>query len=267
MAHFHVLTSGRPAANRIEVRRIPIHDVVDALRLGLQDFLERPSHYFIAALLYPFIGLALFVWASHGSAMHLLYPMATGLTLIGPIATLGLYEISRRREGGRDADWRHAFGVVFSPATPSIAAVGLWLLVLFLGWIRVAAVIFDATLGGADYAEFGNLLEDVLTTRRGLALVVFGNLVGLAFAIVTLCTTVIAFPLLLDRDVGALAAMLASVYAVARNPVPLMAWGLIVAGLLLLGALPALVGLIVVLPVLGHATWHLYRKLVPPVPA
>lgn len=122
----------------------------------------------------------------------------------------------------------------------------MWLLVLFLGWIRVAAAIFDATLGGTDSAEFASLLDDALMTRRGLVLVVFGNLAGLAFAIVTLCTTVIAFPLLLDRDVGALAAILASAYAEARNPVPLMAWGLIVVGLLLLGALPALAGLIIV---------------------
>ncbi len=118
-------------------------------------------------------------------------------------------------------------------------------------------------MGGANHASFGGLIGEVLTTRRGLALIVLGNLAGLAFAMATLCTTVIAFPLLLDRDVGALAAVLASAYAVATNPVPLMTWGLVVAVLMFLVALPALVGLIVVLPVLGHATWHLYRKLVP----
>jgi uncharacterized membrane protein len=267
LARFHVLTSGRPVANRIELRQIAIRDVFDALRMGLQDFLEKPSHYVLAVILYPVIGLALFLWASHGNALHLIYPMVGGFTLIGPIAALGLYEISRRREAGRDASWRHAFAVLLSPAIPSITAMGVWLLVLFLGWIRVAAAIFDATFGGVAYAEFGSLLDDVLTTRRGLTLVVLGNLAGLMFALVTLCTTVIAFPLLLDRDVGALAAALASACAVARNPVPLMTWGLIVAGLMFLGALPALVGLIVVLPVLGHATWHLYRKLVPDIGA
>jgi uncharacterized membrane protein len=265
MAHFHVLTSGRPVANRIAVRRIAISDVLGALRAGYDDFVAQPSFYVFAVLLYPFmaLALALFVWASNGSHLHLIYPLVTGFALLGPVAAIGLYEVSRRREAGLDPGWRQVFSVARSPALPAIAAVALWLLVLFLSWIWVAGAIYHATFGDADYAAFGAMLGDVLSTPRGLILIVLGNLAGLGFAVVTLCTTVIAFPLLLDRDVGALAAVLASAVTVARNPLPMMAWALIVVTLLLLGALVLLVGLVVVLPVLGHATWHLYRRIVP----
>lgn len=263
MAQFHVLAPGEATAEPIEVRRIEVADVLDALRAGWDDFMARPSHYAFVVVLYPVIGLTMFAWVARGNALHLIYPLVSGFALLGPVAALGLYEISRRRERGLDTAWSHAFAVTSSRAILSIAAVGLWLLVLFGAWITVAGIIYQATFGGVAYTGIGALVRDVLTTPHGWALIVVGNVVGFVFAVVTLCTTVVAFPLLLDRDVGALAAVRTSARAVAVNPVPMMAWGLIVAVGMVLGALPVLLGLVLVLPILGHATWHIYRKVVP----
>ena len=263
MAQSDGLTSGEAASEPIEVRRIEVADVLDALRAGLDDFMARPSHYAFVVVVYPVIGLAMFAWVARGSALHLIYPLVSGFALLGPVAALGLYEISRRRERGLDTAWSHAFAVTGSPAIPAIAAVGLWLLVLFGAWILVAGLIYDATFGGVAQTSLRGLAADVLTTPSGWMMLLVGNAVGFLFALLALCTTVVAFPLLLDREVGAIAAVRTSARAVARSPGPLMVWGLIVAGSMFLGAVPALIGLIVVLPVLGHATWHIYRKVVP----
>lgn len=263
MSNFHVLTSGTAQSQAIEVRVIKLADVFDALKSGWNDFLQKPSHYAFIVIVYPVIGFALFFWASRGNALQLIYPLISGFALIGPIAALGLYEISRRLERHEEVTWKDAFSVVRSPALPSILAAGVGLLILFLLWIFTAEFIYARTFGDASYTSIGAFISDVLTTSRGWALIIFGNAAGFVFAVITLCTTVVTFPLLLDRDIGTIAAVQTSLRAVQTNPVPLFGWGLIVAGLLVLGALPGLVGLIVVLPVLGHATWHIYRKLIP----
>ena len=263
MSNFHVLTAGTAQSQAIEVRVIKLSDVFDALKSGWNDFVQKPSHYAFIVLVYPVIGFGLFFWASRGDALQLIYPLISGFALIGPIAALGLYEISRRQERNQEASWKDAFAVVRSPAIPSIIAAGVGLLILFLLWIYTAEFIYAATFGDAEYSSIGAFVNDVLTTGRGWELIIFGNAAGFIFAVITLCTTVVTFPLLLDKDVGTIAAVKTSLRAVQTNPVPLFGWGLIVAALLVLGALPGLVGLIVVLPVLGHATWHIYRKLVP----
>lgn len=255
--------SGRLAEERgPEIRRMTRTDVFDALRLGLDDFRARPSHYAFVAVVYPVIGLALFTWASRGDALQLIYPLVAGFALVGPIAALGPYEISRRREQGLDASWGHALDVFRSPALPALAAVGLLLLVLFGAWIAAAQAIYVWALGPEGPESLPALLREVFGTARGWTMLVVGNLVGFLFALTALCVSVVSLPLLLDRDGGAAVAIATSVRVVRRNPGPMLLWGLIVAGLLVLGAIPALAGLIVVLPVLGHATWHIYRKAV-----
>jgi uncharacterized membrane protein len=170
--------------------------------------------------------------------------------------------MSRRREQGVDISWADAFGVVRAPAFGAILVLGLALLAIFLLWLAAAYAIYLVTLGPESPASIGAFAGDVLTTGAGWTMIVVGVGVGLLFALLVLAISVVSFPLLLDRDVGLPVAVATSVHAVLANPGPMAAWGLIVASGLVVGSIPVLLGLIIVMPVLGHATWHLYRKVV-----
>jgi uncharacterized membrane protein len=264
MAQFHVLT---PADDRTAdlptIRRIGFSDLREALQQGWDDFKIWPTHAVFLCIIYPIVGLVLGGMALGYSVLPLLFPLATGFALLGPVAALMMYELSRRRELGEPPSIRAALGVIRSPGFPAIVAIGLMLMGLFLLWLGVARQLYQSLFGVyAAPDAIGPFLRQVFSTEEGWKLIVYGNAIGFVFALVAFCLTVISFPMLLDRDVGAATALFTSVRAVAANPVVMAAWGLIVAVLLVLGSLPAFIGLAVVMPVLGHATWHLYRKLV-----
>lgn len=225
MTAFHVMAGASGEFTRPEVRRISIADLVDVLKSGLDDFKEKPSHYVFICLMYPIAGVFLVAWSSGANLLPLIYPLMSGFALIGPIAAIGLYEISRRREQGLDSSWRHALEVRHSPAMPSILAVGVMLFVLFVAWLIVAQHLYTTTFDAAGPASISTFLSDVFTTPQGLSLMIWGNLAGFVFAVIVLATTVVAFPLLLDRDVGAVAAVDASIRATLANPVPVALWG------------------------------------------
>jgi uncharacterized membrane protein len=246
------------------VRRITPRDLVDALAKGFDDFTAMPTHALFVSLIYPIAGLIIAIAASGTNLLWLFYPMATGFALIGPVAAVGLYELSRRREQGLATDWSHAFDLLQAESFRSIAALGLVLLLLFGIWIAVAQTIYWAYFGYAVPESVDAFVRQVLTTDAGHRMILVGNAVGFLFAVVAFAISVVAFPLLIDRRVSAAAAAATSIKAVARNPITMALWGLIVAVALLLGSLPFFVGLAIVVPVLGHATWHLYRKVVVP---
>ncbi|WEK04119.1 MAG: DUF2189 domain-containing protein [Candidatus Devosia phytovorans] len=264
MSNFHILAGAGDKLDMPVINQITLGDLGDALRKGLSDFAEKPSHYVMLVLIYPIIGIVLTVWMDGYHTWPLLYPLIGGFALIGPFAALGLYEISRRREQGLDTSWSHAFEVLRSPAIGSIAVVGVLLFALFTLWLTGAQALYESVFGSTTPDTLNGLMAQVFTQRGGMTLLLAGSLLGAAFALVTLCTTVIAFPLLLDRDVGAFVAVETSFRAVIANPIPMLAWGVIVGAGLFLGSLPLFVGLAVVIPIFGHATWHLYRKLVEP---
>lgn len=265
MTHFHVYAGASGQIEQGAVRTIGFADLADALRRGFDDFRARPSHLIFLGLIYPVAGVFLASMTAGRDTFQLLYPLASGFALLGPFAALGLYEISRRRELGLDTSWRHAFAVLRSPAIPSIAAVGALLVALFLCWLLAANTLYLWAFGDTPSASLGALVRETLTTSQGMTFLILGNALGFVFAVIVLCTTVIAFPLLIDRDVGAAGAVETSVRAVIANPGAMAVWGIIVAAGLLLGSLPLFAGLAVVVPVLGHATWHLYRKVIEPV--
>ena len=262
MPQAHVIIGATDSSAAPQIRKIGVADLKYALTRGLDDFLAMPSHAVFLCLIYPIIGLALARMAMGSNVLPLLFPIAAGFALVGPFAALGLYEMSRRREAGLDVAWKHALDVFRSPSIGAIAVLGLMLVAIFLVWVAVAQAIYVAYFGYTPAAAMGDFFHEVLTTPAGWGLIVVGNGVGFLFAVLALTLTVVSFPLLLDRDVGVATAILTSVRAVLANPVPMAMWGFIVAALLAIGSLPVLLGLTVVLPVLGHATWHLYRKAV-----
>ena len=262
MATFHVMAGPGDMAPHLTVRRIGLSDVWDALARGFDDFRAKPSHYVFLSLIYPICGVVLVTWSSGANMLPLIFPLVAGFALLGPVFAIGLYEISRRRERGMDTSWRHALDVRHSPALPSILAVGAMLLALFVAWLVFAQMLYTSLFGAEPPQSLALFLASVFSSENGLLLMLAGNAIGFCFALVVLATTVIAFPLMLDRDVGAVAAIETSLRATLMNPVPIACWGLIVAALLVVGTIPIFVGLAVIMPILGHATWHLYRKLV-----
>jgi uncharacterized membrane protein len=259
---FHVYFGPEALAATPRVRRIGPEDCFSALKEGLDDFFSMPTYPLFVGLFYAVAGIALFAMTSLGNALHLAFPLAAGFALIGPFVAIGLYEMSRRRERGLVVRGRDAFTVLRSPALPSILAFGLLLLAIFAAWIFAAELIYVSLYGPNPPAGAIPFLQDVLSTSRGWALIALGGLVGFCFAAIALAISVVSFPLMLDRDLGLVPALEASLRVTRANPLAVAFWGLIVAVGLVLGSLPAFFGLAVVIPVLGHATWRLYRKAV-----
>jgi uncharacterized membrane protein len=252
------LSSDTPA-----IRRVGPADIRKALEAGLDDFRANPTHLVFLGLIYPIV---LFVAARVilGAGLpQLLFPLVSGCALLGPLFAVGLYEMSRRREAGRtDVHWTQAFDIFKAPALGSIALLGIVLMAVFLVWLYVAMALYERTLGGMGAGSFGELVRLAFATSEGWTLIVLGNAIGFLFAVGVLMISVVSFPMILDRNVSVPTAVVTSVRAVLANPRVMALWGLVVVVGLVLGALPAFAGLAVVIPVLGHATWHLYRRTV-----
>jgi len=255
-------TEEATAASPPTVRRIALSDLRDALAHGFDDFKAFRTDVIFLCIVYALAGLVLARAAFNQDMLPLLFPLASGFALVGPVAAVGLYEMSRRREQGLKVSWASAFGTVGSPSFGAILVLGLLLLVVFLLWLAAAQAIYALTLGPEPPASLSAFLNDVLTTSAGWSMIIVGVGVGFLFAVAVLAVSVVSFPLLLDRDVGLGKAVATSLRAVKANPGPMAVWGMIVAGGLVIGTLPLFLGLVIVLPVLGHATWHLYRKVV-----
>lgn len=245
-----------------EIRHISVHDLMEALSMGVRDFMAAPTQLFFLGLIYPVVGGLAAAAAAQNDLVPLLYPALAGISIMGPIAALGMYELSRQREMGVAITWRNALDIRHSGQLMPIAWLGVMLLAVFLAWLGVAEHIYMATLASQPHEGVSGFTHALISTREGWMMFTIGNAVGALFAMLVLTMTVVSFPMLIDRRVGVLDAMVTSVRAVWRNPMVMALWGLMVAGLLLLGCLPLFVGLAVVMPILGHATWHLYRKLV-----
>lgn len=245
-----------------EVRKIGMADLKDALVKGIADFEAMPTHLIFLCLIYPILTLIMARVAGGYDVLPLVFPILAGTTLVGPLAATGMYELSRRRERGMDTSRWHAFNIRNSPAKMSIATLGIVQLAIYLVWLGVANTIYKLIFGDWVPSSVSDFIGQVLATGPGWTLIIVGSGAGFVFAAVVLCISAVSFPLLLDRDVGAVSAAFTSVRVALANPITMAAWGLIVAVTLMIGALPLFFGLAIVMPVLGHATWHLYRKVV-----
>jgi len=264
MAMFRAIADAEAPSAALPVRGIGPEDLKEALRKGVDDFMAMPTHLAFLGLFYPCFGAVLGALTFSGNALQLIFPLVSGFALVGPIAAIGLYELSRRRELGLETSWDHAFDVLRSPALPSIVALGFVLMVIFIAWIATAQALFQWLYGNALPDSFTGFLRDVLTTSRGWTLIVLGHALGFLFAAVVFSISVVSFPLLLDRNVGVGPAVLTSLQAVRANPRTMAVWALVIAVGLMIGSAPLLVGLVIVMPILSHASWHLYRRTVEP---
>ena len=244
------------------IQMIGTADLRDALAKGLADFKATPTHLLYLCVIYPVVMLVSLRIAAGYDVLPLVFPILAGYTLIGPLVAIGTYELSRRGELGLDVSWLHVFDVFRPASIRGIAALTFMLMAIYFAWLVAAQVIYELTFGGAVPESSAEFARQVLTTPSGWALIIVGCGVGFLFAVVVFTLSVVSFPLLLDRDIGAAMAIQTSIRAVVTNPLPMAMWGIIIAGTLLIGSLPLFVALAIVLPVLGHSTWHLYRKVV-----
>jgi uncharacterized membrane protein len=264
MANFHVIAGPDENLAHPTIRNIQVSDLKEALRKGVEDFMAMPTHLAFLGVIYPIVGIGLGALTFAENGLPLLFPLVSGFALIGPLAAVVLYQLSRRRELGLGTSWEHLLEIFRSPSFPAIVALGFVLMGIFVLWLMTAQLLYEWLYGPFAPRSYIAFLGEVLTTPRGWALIILGHAIGFLFAALVFSVSVVSFPLLLDRDVGAACAVQTSLRAVAANPRTMTIWALIIAGLLMVGSAPLLVGLAVVMPVLGHASWHLYRRTIEP---
>ena len=245
------------------VRRITTADIAEALTQGLRDFQAQPLFGLAFGLIYVLGGISIVLCVTAFGMVYLAYPLAAGFALIGPFVAIGLYEVSRRRELGQPI----SYGAILRTVTSrcEIGWMAFVTLFFFVIWMYQVRLLIALLLGlNASFSSIKEFMTVVLTTNEGLLFLVIGNLDGAALSLVLFSLTVVSFPLLLDRDVDFVTAMITSVRAVVASPGPMIGWAAIITVLLIISALPYFLGLLVTVPVLGHATWHLYRRIVAP---
>ncbi|MBJ6125478.1 DUF2189 domain-containing protein [Microvirga splendida] len=256
-----IRTSAPLARREPAIRRIGRADLVDALSAGLRDFQAYPAFGLFFGSVYALGGVVILACAFLWDLVYLVYPLASGFVLVGPFVAVGLYEVSRLREQGEHPTLAGVFGAIWAQGGKEISWMAFVTIFLFIIWmyqVRLLVALFFG-LHGMPAGGFPGVL---FTTPEGLAFLAVGHVVGAVLATVTFSLTVVSFPLLLDREVDFITAMITSVRAVVSNPAAMLGWALCVVLMLFTAALPAFLGLVVVLPVLGHTTWHLYRRLV-----
>ena len=244
------------------VRAITAEDINWALAQGWADFKDKRGDILLLPIIYAVAGIAASVFAFNDQLFPLIFPLGAGFALVGPAAAAGFYELARRREAHIDANWWHFLDPLKGRSRLPLAVLTVMLAVIFIAWIGAAWAIYTNTLGNAGPATPAAFLGTMLNSSAGWTMVIIGNIVGAAFALVTLAVAAFSFPMIVDRNVDPLAAVMTSVAAFRKSPVTVARWGVTVALILLAGAIPLFVGLIVALPVLGYATWHLYTRAV-----
>jgi uncharacterized membrane protein len=247
------------------VRAIGLADINEAWTQGLRDFRAAPAYGIVFGGFYAVGGIIIVVGLIALGLGHLAYPLAAAFAMIGPFAAVGLYEVSRRREAGLPLSWDAVLGAVFRHGNGQLAWMGLVTVLFFVVWMYLVQILVALFLGTHSFATFDDFLVALTMTPRGILFLLLGNAIGALLSIVLFSLTFVSFPLLLDRDVDVVTAMITSVRAVMASPLPAIGWAIVIVLLLIVACLPFFLGLFVVLPILGHTTWHLYRKIVVPV--
>jgi len=240
-------------------KNLTLADLRAALAAGWQDYKAWPAFGLFFGAIYVVAGLLLYFVLFQRSHYGWLGPAAAGFPLLAPFAAVGLYEVSRRREAGLPMKWSAVLGALRGHGDEQIISIGVIVFVAFAFWLMIAHGIFAVFMAGAESSGAGLA---IFLTGTGLAMLLFGSVVGALMALAFYAITVISLPLLVDREVDFITAIIVSLATVRSNTVIMLAWAVFIAAALFLAMLPLFLGLLVVLPVLGHATWHLYRRVV-----
>ncbi|SPJ29127.1 DUF2189 domain-containing protein [Falsiruegeria mediterranea] len=248
-----------------QVNTLSAEDITAALKAGFADFLARPVMSGFFGLLYAVFGI-LIVWSLFRlGQLWVIIPAIAGFPLVAPFAAAGLYEMSRRRQANISFGWADILGVVANQRKREMGWMAFVTLFVFWVWIYQIRLWLAVILRDASFSDFGGFLNVVFFTPEGWLFLLIGTGVGAILSAVLFSVTVIAMPMLLDRETDFVTAMITSVRTVKENPVVMLTWAAIITGAMILSLVPAFLGLIVTLPVLGHTTWHLYRRAIPPV--
>ena len=246
-----------------EVRSLAGSDLVEVLAAGVNDLRAGGRYSLFFGAFYGVGGLILLVLVRFYNVPYLIYPLAMGFVLIAPFMATGLYDISRRLENGETLSWAGVLGSIRYAAGRDLRWMALITSFTFVIWMDIVALMTFGFLSG-EMTGFKDLLTQIFTTPSGLLFLAVGNIVGALIALVVFSFSAVSFPMLYDRDVDFVTAMVSSIRLVLKNPVVMLSWGAIIGVLTVISILSAFLGLIVTLPVLGHATWHLYRRGVAP---
>jgi uncharacterized membrane protein len=243
----------------VELRRLGFDDLKAVLRAGWSDFLAAPVFGVFFALVYVLAGWLIVYALTASGQLWWTLPAAAGFPILGPFIACGFYEISRRLQAGVPLDWPGVLGVILRQKDRQIPSIAAVIVVFFLFWNFLSHMIFALFMGLQVMTNITSSLA-VFATPNGLLMLTVGSIVGAGFAGVLFSLTVVSLPMLLDREVDFVTAMITSVSVVLNNPVVMLVWGVIIGLVLFVSMIPAFLGLFVALPVLGHATWHLYRR-------
>ncbi len=247
------------------VRRVTINDLVEAMGAGIRDLRAAPQYGLFFGALYAVAGWLLIVLVWYLGLPYLAYPLALGFALIAPFAAVGFYAVSDQLEKGETLSWASVFGGVWEAAHRDLRWMALVTGFALIIWMDIAAFL---VFGFVGFEGFGpDVLETLFTTANGLVFLVIGNLAGALIAFSVFAISAVSFPMLYDRDIDFVTAMVTSVRLVIANPLPMLVWCVVIGVLMGISILSAFVGLILLLPVIGHATWHLYRRAVEPAAA
>ena len=244
-----------------EINELELSDLRESLALGWRDFTRAPLYGLAFAAVYVFGGWLIFWAMTAKGQIWWTLPASAGFPILGPFIACGFYEISRRLEQGEPLDAAGIFGVILRQKDRQIPSIAAVIVVFFLFWNFLAHMIFALFLGNATMTNVSSSLT-IFTTPEGMMMLVIGTIVGAVFATLLFSLTVVSLPMLLDREVDFVTAMLKSFALVQENAVLMLGWGAMIGVLLFLAMLPWFLGLFIVLPVLGHATWHLYRRAI-----
>lgn len=247
------------------VRPVTMTDIVESLAAGLRDFKAEPLMGLFFGAIYAFGGLFMLWLLRRAGLTYLVYPLGAGFVLIAPFVATGLYEISRRREAGEPVSFGAVLTVIFRQSGRELSWMAFVTLFVFLMWMYQIRLLLALFLGFKSFTSIPEFVDVVLTTREGLLFLAIGHVVGAILSAVLFSLTVVSFPLLLDRDVDFITAMITSLRAVAASPVVMLGWAAVIVALTAMALLPYLMGLLLILPILGHTTWHLYRRAVAPL--